>query len=873
MIGAALVLEPVCGPFCHETRSRAFRHTINEPNMSLSTVSFALAIVIACPWALRAQTIDPLFNIGTGADGRVTSSVLQLDGKVVIAGNFTTYNSLSAVRVARLLRNGALDPGFNVGLGASSQVNSVALAPDGKVYVGGQFTTFNGTGRNRIARLDTDGSLDLTFDPGTGFAGGAVTQMLVEPDGRIVCVGDFTSYNGTPRSRIARLNTNGTLDTSFDPGTGANVLVTCVARQSNGQLLIGGFFNNYNGNTAFALARVNSDGSFDATYNFGGSGLNNAVSTIAMMPDDKAVLGGIFTTYNGTGRNRILRLNPNGTLDGSFNPGTGAGADVVAMARQSNGQLVIGGTFTTFNGITRNRICRVNDDGSLDATWTAGAGNALNTILWIPEGRVIIGGVFTTYASSPRNRVLRINALCSDEVRLTVTTDGAGSETAWEIVPEGYQYAAWSGSGLPSNAEVLELRCLAEGRYSLRVTDSGSNGITDGGYVLRAQNNERIIDNRGNFTTGALSTISGGQGGPQVFSIPLGAQEAVFTSRDKEDWINGRFVVASPDAAVSQVWSDFGAGTPQRANSGYDFWFFDPNGGYSFVRQRRHSTSDGFGPASATRACHMKINNWASPNHLQDGTLYNVRIRPVVLGVPGAWGPAYRFRIDALRAQCPLTKLMDIPSNPFLSCGQFRDFGPGNYVHARPVSGANLYEFRFRLPAEFITIVRSSPTYFLHLNWVMDPLQAGKTYEVDVRASFDGGATWCTEFIPPALDPWGDICLLTINNAFTGDPPQERALWEEEGTPTDGARLRVWPNPLPFGTALRVALWELPEEATLLETELIDAMGRIVHRRTQAIEGPGWNGLLEVGELPPGPYTLRVAAGTSLLTSRLVVTR
>ena len=133
----------------------------------------------------------------------------------------------------------------------------------------------------------------------------------------------------------------------------------------------------------------------------------------------------------------------------------------------------------------------------------------------------------------------------------------------------------------------------------------------------------------------------------------------------------------------------------------------------------------------------MKINNWAVANHIPANTLMNVRMRTVVLGVASDWGPAYRFKIDALRAQCPLTKLMDDPTNPYLSCGQTRVWGPGNYVHARPVRGANKYQFRFRIPAEGFTAVRNSNTYILHLNWGINPLECGETYEVDVRTSFD----------------------------------------------------------------------------------------------------------------------------------------
>lgn len=831
--------------------------------------TLAITGLLLTPAFCSAQgAIDPLFSIGTGANNRVACSVMQNDGKVVIGGSFTSYDGTAINRVARLLRDGSLDGGFTPGSGASGQVNALALASGGDIYIAGAFTTYDGTGRNRIARLNGDGTLDTGFDPGTGF-NGTVTGIVALPDGDVVCVGDFTSFNGTGRNRIARLNSDGTLDTGFNPGTGANFLVTCVARQSDGKLLIGGFFNSYDGSTVVGIGRINADGSLDTGYNSGGAGINNAVSTIALQADGKALVGGVFTSYNTVTRNRIMRLNADGSLDTGFNPGTGANNDVVAIALQSNGQVLIGGLFTTVNGSTRNRIARLNADGSLDGAWTNGANNALNTITWIPEGRAVIGGVFTTYASAARNRVLRLDAQCTDNTELSVTTDANGSETAWEIIPDGFSYAAHSGSGLPSSTTITANACLADGCYSLRVTDSGGDGIAGGGYALRSQSTDRIIDNEGNFAAGSLSQISGAQGGPLTFCIPISNQIPIFLSRDKLDWVNGQYFVSQANAAVSQVWNDFGAGSPERASTGYDFWFFDPNGGYSFLRQRRHSTSDGFANVGATRACHIKINNWAAANHIPAFTLMNVRIRPVVLGAPGAWGPAYRFKIDPVRAACPLTKLMDIHGNPYISCNQTRTWGSGNYVHARPVSGANKYQFRFRLLDNTIYTVRTSNTYFVQLNWSPSPLVPGTTYKVEVRASLDNGATWCTD-IPSPLDPWGDMCLLTISSSFAPSPAQMMPEPEDQEGAAQ-AVLKLAPNPAPAGQPMSLSLIGLQSDLPLL-LEVLDATGRSLRTTNAAASAGEWMGSLETSGLAPGMYTLRATTGDEAWTQRFLIT-
>jgi hypothetical protein len=100
---------------------------------------------------------------------------------------------------------------------------------------------------------------------------------------------------------------------------------------------------------------------------------------------------------------------------------------------------------------------------------------------------------------------------------------------------------------------------------------------------------------------------------------------------------------------------------------------------------------------------------------------------------------------------------MDVPGSSQFSCGVTREFGPGNYLYARPVSGANRYQFRFRIAAEGFEVVRTSNTYLTQLNWTTLPLQNGKTYDVDVRVSKNSGATWCTN---DAV--WGPVCQVTI---------------------------------------------------------------------------------------------------------------
>ncbi|MBW8051212.1 MAG: T9SS type A sorting domain-containing protein [Cytophagales bacterium] len=354
-------------------------------------------------------TLDSTFTVGTGADNTVFTTSIQSDGKIIIGGWFTFYNGTAINRIARLNTDGTLDSTFTVGTGANWTVSTTSIQPDGKIIIGGGFTTYNGTARNSIARLNADGTLDSTFTVGTG-ASSTVRTTSLQSDGKIIIGGNFTSYNGTGRNYIARLNADGTLDGTFTVGTGANWYVRTTYIQSDGKIIIGGWFTSYNGTAINRIARLNADGTLDGTFTVG-TGANSVVGTTSIQSDGKIIIGGQFTSYNGTTINRIARLNADGTLDGTFNPGTGADNTVFPTSIQSDGKIIIGGWFTSYNGTAINRIARLNADGTLDGTFTVGTG--ANSYVWTTsiqsDGKIIIGGNFTSYNGTAINRIARLN--------------------------------------------------------------------------------------------------------------------------------------------------------------------------------------------------------------------------------------------------------------------------------------------------------------------------------------------------------------------------------------------------------------------------------------------------------------------------------
>jgi hypothetical protein len=449
-----------------------------------------------------------------------------------------------------------------------------------------------------------------------------------------------------------------------------------------------------------------------------------------------------------------------------------------------------------------------------------------------------------------------------NELVLELRTNNTYEQVSWELITAPGNAVVCSGSGYSPliNAPITENCSVPDGCFRLRVFDSAGDGFgTGGGYQLRLSGSAadgRIIDNFGNFVLGTESSISDG---PNAFCLPMGTQKPIFTSREKLDWTNGQYIVAEADASVSAQWQQ---GVSQ-ADDGYEFWFFDPNGNYSFRRFRNHATSDGFANVGATRACHLKINNWTAASHIPALRLMNVRIRTRVNGANGPWGPAYRFKIDAALAGCPLTKLNNIPGNQYESCGQERAWGGGNWLHAMPVAGANKYQFRFRLPAEGYIQVITSNTYFMQLNWNHAPgLVAGKTYQVDVRISKNNGASWCQ--VP---GQWGgDVCSLTIV-----DPDEVQGGGQELGqgiTGTDG--LMMWPNPN-RGDQLWIALDAVDERVETISVDLYDLAGKRVVARTLPTQGSSLNSLLDLNGLAAGAYVVHVRAGEKMYTERLVI--
>jgi uncharacterized delta-60 repeat protein len=307
---------------------------------------------------------------------------------------------------------GQLDATFVPAPGTNDAINIVIPQPDGKVIAAGRFTVANNVARNRIARFNFNGSLDTTFDPGTG-ADGEITAAVLQPDGRIVVAGLFTSFNGFPHNRVCRLNANGSVDQNFGLGNGINNAALALALQSDGRIIVGGQFSQVDLTLRNNLARLNTNGSVDLSFDPGPNGPSGDVNAIVIQPDGRIVIGGTFIGYNGFARGGIARVLGNGALDPSFDSGVGTGGNVFALALQQNGQIVLGGRFVQYLGTNRTFIARVFGNGSLDFGFNPVPDSWVQSLAVEPDDRILVGGFFTRFFTGintvGRNRIARLN--------------------------------------------------------------------------------------------------------------------------------------------------------------------------------------------------------------------------------------------------------------------------------------------------------------------------------------------------------------------------------------------------------------------------------------------------------------------------------
>ena len=837
--------------------------------MKLKFITLFTALSTSVVVLGQTGSFDAAFNTGTGADNGVRTIVVQPDGKAIVGGNFQNFNGQAAGRIVRLNEDGSTDASFNTGSGANGIITAIALQADGKVLIAGGFTNYNGTNRRRVARLNADGSLDSGFNAGTG-PNQRVDDIAVQADGKVLIAGIFATVNGSARSRVARLNANGSVDGSFDPGTGANGDVKALDLQADGKVMIGGTFTTFNGTASNRLARLNADGSLDGGFTIG-TGSNAPIWDLLVQPDGKVVLTGEFSNYNGTSRNRIARVNADGTLDVSFYPVSGlfdvTGAIGRRLAMHGGGKILVGGTFTMANGFTHNRIARFNPNGGVDSGFSSGAGasGSIWAVATRPNGKILVGGGFVNFAFNIVGRIAQLNgddcpelganfgAACNDgnpltdndvvnpqcvcmgdcggnQVMLHFTTDADADQIGWEI-SDAIGNVLFTG-GLTSaddNSTVVVPVCLGtvpgDACYGFRVLDSFGDGIANGGWELRTADDKLLLaDEFSNGTTSPASpTTSAGYGSSHSFCLPKGPADIAITEC-------GIFT----NNMLNKVYCNKVTGASQ-----YEFEFSDPDAGFI----RRFTTNRNY-----------VIFNELVSNPLVPGVKYFARVRSNVSGplASAHFGSGCEMGLG-IAETLTCSELISAPAYGH-SCNEERTFTAGNsFIYAIPVVGATEYQFRIFNDAEGYDETFSRSTYILELGWngsVAPPLLDGNTYEVEINVKVSGAYTG---FCPSS-------CTITINNALLG------GRFVQAST-----QAMLWPNPVRNGL-VNLDLEGLNGQDQRIAVDVLDLHGKHVLNRSFSNNGARFSTMLELpGSVPSGVYMVSITVNGERTVQRLSI--
>jgi uncharacterized delta-60 repeat protein len=362
------------------------------------------------------------FSFVTNAPNNITKIALQADGKIV-AGNAST--SADPNVVIRFNTNGSTD---KILANLDDWVSGLEVLPDGKIVVTGHFVFVDGVFQKFIMRLNPDGGRDTSFASNVQFVNGlSFEDVEVQADGKYIVCGEFHVIDSYTRWRVARFNTDGSMDTTFNTSTPIAGVVGDVLALPDGKVFIGGAFPLEDGNTFYNnIGRMNADGSIDTNFNHANVIMEGEGYSIIEQPDGKVVVGGFMYYANNARRRGIARFNADGTLDTGFvpYPNLSSGTDI---ALQADGKIMI------VNSDSPSTLFRLNTDGSLDASFTSPfvsfsasiqKRTRITQIVIQPDGKILVAGAFTKLGNQPRIGAARL--IESEAARTPFDFDGDG---------------------------------------------------------------------------------------------------------------------------------------------------------------------------------------------------------------------------------------------------------------------------------------------------------------------------------------------------------------------------------------------------------------------------------------------------------------
>lgn len=368
---------------------------------------------------------DKSFIVDGGFTGMVNIVKVDSLGRVLVGGNFTSYRGVNCNRIIRLNSDGTRDTSFNIGNGFNDEVFEIEIDSSNRLLIGGRFTGYDNRSSRGMIRLNQDGSIDKTFNFVSSFGSNLtkVKTIKVQEDGKILVGGFFNRYNGetlSPRGNIIRINSDGIRDASFDAWFDVNgpESINVIKIQSDGKILVGGYFPSYKDvdNTSL-FVRLNQSGDLDGSFNNGLTfSSSNFVNDIEIQKNTGEILiaGRLFSSYDGK---NLYKLEVNGNLSNTFSsPNFNNEINSIII---SDNKLYVAGSFNiVVNGFNRNSFEILDlDSGSVDNTFITNrfdANSVVNSLEVDQFGRVYAVGQFTFYNNQPYRGIVRINTLNSE---------------------------------------------------------------------------------------------------------------------------------------------------------------------------------------------------------------------------------------------------------------------------------------------------------------------------------------------------------------------------------------------------------------------------------------------------------------------------
>lgn len=427
------------------------------------------------------------------------------DGKILMGGTFTNYAGSNHDHLVRLHADGSLDHTFNANnQGPSNSVHDIDVMPDGRILICGNFVQYNGVNSYFVARLHANGLLDPTFNIPPNSINGAVNAVAWHTGDKVIAAGDFFECYGNSQPHIVRFNTTGTVDTTFQTGTGFTTNVYDLEVLPNMQILVAGAFFQYDGTSCGRVALLNANGTYDPGMN-NTPGFNGIARDIEIQPDGKILVSGSFDQHNGQDSWGLARLNPDGSADPGFTSPFYPYAPVFTTAVQADGKIVVGGEWTenmyaVSVGAGTPRLTRLWPDGTRDSTFAIGTGPGdpgsetfyIRDLAVLSTGKILVAGRFTKFDSETQyQQIIRLN----EKVNVGITDSEPSPAIDVIMDRSNERIHLTTSANLRGTFQLVNAagQVVSAGAVANGTTVISTVSMPQGVYVLRVQASDGVL--------------------------------------------------------------------------------------------------------------------------------------------------------------------------------------------------------------------------------------------------------------------------------------------------------------------------------------------------------------------------------------------